>query len=860
MAISSPGIGSNLDINTIVGQLMQVEATPLTALTKKEVSYQAKLTAYGNLSGALGSFQNALSGLTTASKFQALSASAGDSTIFSATTASTASTGLYNVNVTQLAQAQTLMTSGRASSTAPVAGTGTITFQFGTVGGNYAKSGGTLSASVATNGIAANSLSINGTAIATGASTNSGQALAAQINLATGTTGVTATAQATDSGAIAFSDVTTDVGDSYVLKVGGVEIANIGESASLTAGDLDSLIAGADLASQGITASGSATDGTLRFTRADGANIEIEQTLGGTASGGVDGIAGSGSQVFTASVALSSASGFTVAGSDPTLAGLSAGTATQGADSFTQDASQATGTVTIGSNDTSLQGIRDAINKANIGVKASIISDGSSAPYRLVLTSAKTGATSSMKISVDGSSDLANLLGYEPTDNTAKKLTETSVARNTVLTVNGITINSATNNVTDAIQGVTLNVQKVGTSTLNVTRDTGSITSAVNAFVKAFNETNTTLKSLTAYNAETKQGGPLLGDSTVRSVQTGIRNMLATPIDELTGPIKTLSDIGVRIQRDGSLSVDSSKLQTAINNNANDIAGLFAAIGNTSDSLVTYSNSTLKTQPGKYAVNITAIATQGALSGVKALNTGTTTIAADTEIKVTLDGNTASVDLTAGTYTGAQLAAMLQSAINGKSTFTGSGSSVSAVIDKDSGVLKLTSTRYGSASNINITSGTGTPVAELLGASVPSANKTDGVDVAGSIGGMPAIGSGQFLTGGEGTPVDGLKLQITGATGDRGDIEFARGYAFLLNSLIDSYTASKGLIASRKDGINASIKEIGEQRDKLNTRLAATEKRYRAQFTALDVTMSNMTKTSSYLTQQLASLASLSSQ
>jgi flagellar hook-associated protein 2 len=202
---------------------------------------------------------------------------------------------------------------------------------------------------------------------------------------------------------------------------------------------------------------------------------------------------------------------------------------------------------------------------------------------------------------------------------------------------------------------------------------------------------------------------------------------------------------------------------------------------------------------------------------------------------------------------------MLQSAINGKSTFTSAGSSVSAVIDKDSGVLKLTSTRYGSASNVNIVSDSGTPVADLLGA-VPNANRTEGVDVAGTIGGQPASGSGQYLTGGEGTPVDGLKLQITGATGDRGTIDFARGYAFLLNNLIDSFTASKGLIASRKDGINASIKEIDEQRDKLNTRLAATEKRYRAQFTALDVTMSNMTKTSSYLTQQLASLASLSSQ
>jgi flagellar hook-associated protein 2 len=87
----------------------------------------------------------------------------------------------------------------------------------------------------------------------------------------------------------------------------------------------------------------------------------------------------------------------------PALAGFTAGSSGSyiGA-GFSQDGAQASGTVTLDTKDQSLQGIRDAINKANVGVTATIVSDGSDNPYHLVITSNKTGAKSSMKISVDG--------------------------------------------------------------------------------------------------------------------------------------------------------------------------------------------------------------------------------------------------------------------------------------------------------------------------------------------------------------------------------------------------------------------------------------------------------------------------
>src|SRR5690606_12892427 len=122
-----------------------------------------------------------------------------------------------------------------------------------------------------------------------------------------------------------------------------------------------------------------------------------------------------------------------------------------------------------------------------------------------------------------------------------------------------------------------------------------------------------------------------------------------------------------------------------------------------------------------------------------------------TELKVKIDGVETNVTLTAGTYTGKQLATMLQSAINGSAKLSSSDVSVGVVLDTD-GRLKITSDRYGSASNIKIEDGSGTPASTLFGTVKEG---TEGVDVEGTIGGAAATGSGQFLTANKGTAADG---------------------------------------------------------------------------------------------------------
>lgn len=131
MAISTPGIGSGLDVNNIVSGLMAVEQRPLTAVTTQKTKYQAEISAYGTLKSALSSFQTAVSALSTASKFNAQTVSSSNSAVFTATASGSATVGNYAVKVSQLASSQKLASAGFAD-IGTVVGTGTMTINFGT--------------------------------------------------------------------------------------------------------------------------------------------------------------------------------------------------------------------------------------------------------------------------------------------------------------------------------------------------------------------------------------------------------------------------------------------------------------------------------------------------------------------------------------------------------------------------------------------------------------------------------------------------------------------------------------------------------------------------------------------------------
>jgi len=526
---------------------------------------------------------------------------------------------------------------------------------------------------------------------------------------------------------------------------------------------------------------------------------------------------------------------------------------TQGTDTysgFTQNPDQSTKTVTI--TDGSLEGVRDAINQANIGATASLVFDGEF--YRLAITSDTTGEANGLQITVDdddlndSNTSGLSLLSF---NETSTNIVQTAAAVDAAFTVNGINITSASNTVTTAIESATINLKQPGSADVSVSLDKGKISSAINSFVSSYNGFVDITNQLTEYNAETQVAGTLNGDAITRGITNTVRRLISDPVGEVGEALTILAEIGVTTDsKTGRLNIDSETLNNKLESDFDRFASLFSAYGVTSDAGVTYTGSTDSTLVGDYNVNITTAASRGTLVGSSVANLTIATGSND-GLALTIDGLQATVSLTAGTYTASELATELQSKINDTSTFANSGASVR--VTESGGVFSIESQRYGSASQVEITGGTG--MTDLVGA---SATSTEGTDVAGTIGGVEATGNGQLLTGTGNA--SGLILSVTGTTlGARGSVDFNRGYADRLASYLDDILKSDGLLNSTSDSIKSRIEGVESDREALGLRLVSVEKRLRAQFTAMELIVSQLTTTSSFLAQQLESLPTVGS-
>lgn len=538
--------------------------------------------------------------------------------------------------------------------------------------------------------------------------------------------------------------------------------------------------------------------------------------------------------------------------------------------SFTQNASKAVQTVTIGSGNNSLQGIRDAINSAGIGVTATIVNDGSG--YRLALTSNDTGAVHSMQVTVDDD-DLtdtnASGLSLLAFNASATNMIQTQAAQNATLTINNIAISSEKNTLTEAIEGVTLTLLKDASSaTVTVATDTAAVTKNIESFVNGYNALTNSIKQLTKFDPTGKTSGVLLGDTITRSIESQINAIVGAPVDQLAGPYSILAEIGITRNTDGTLALNSTKLQSALSTNFDAVAGLFVAQGDPSDSLIRFVESTASTKTGSYSVGVTQLPTRGLINGngTAALadnGAGSFTVAfnidADNDtFKVKIDGiESGTITLTQGNYaTTASLVAELQTRINGDTNLKNNGITATVSFDAASDRLVITSDRYGSASTAEFTAVDTNTQAEL-GFAVALVG-TAGLDTVGTINTISASGSGRFMTGAG--DAAGLKLEVLGgATGSRGTVTFTRGYADRLITLIDDFLKSDGTLDTRLDGIQETIDDITADREALNRRLETLEARLLAQFNAMDSLIAQLSTTSNFLTQQLSSLPGASS-
>lgn len=504
-------------------------------------------------------------------------------------------------------------------------------------------------------------------------------------------------------------------------------------------------------------------------------------------------------------------------------------------------------TITLDSSNNTLQGLASAINDAGVGVSAGVIDTGNG--FRLVMSSEETGLANAIQISTSGAD--ANLAQFE------SDLTETVAAKDATVQVNGIVISRPTNTIANVIDGLTFELKAEGvTSTVKVDQDTSAVADRVQSFVDKFNGLQQVIKGLAGFNAESGQGGLLSGDSTVRNIQSQLRNILTRVVPGLeSSAVRTLGDVGITTNfENGELELDRAKFTSVLESNPDDVTALFAEQGRATDGQVEFVRSGVATKPGNYDINITQLATRGALQGA---NVGSTDVTIDVDndnltFRVN-DSTTASVQLTAGTYTRDQLAQEIQTQLSASSALNAAGLSVSVAFDAGTGTLNFTSGDYGSESNVSLTA-VDTNSATQLGLSVQAG--AVGQDAEGTIGGEVATGDGQVLfVEGQG-PASGLQVRITGGTiGARGSLNFIEGVAERTVNLVTDIVGADGAINNRSDRLQGDLEEIAEERVQLDLRVASYRERLVAQFSAADSLIAQLNNTRDYVTQQLAALA-----
>jgi flagellar hook-associated protein 2 len=238
--------------------------------------------------------------------------------------------------------------------------------------------------------------------------------------------------------------------------------------------------------------------------------------------------------------------------------------------------------VDIASGANTLENIRDIINKAkdNPGVTASIVTGKDGA--HLVLTSSVTGKDNAFKVVTSGGDGKLSQLDFDPATGTP-----TVAAQDAEFTIDGLAASSPTNVVTKAIDGVTLTLSKVsakdnGTppaaipTAVTITNDTSAVSSALSSLVTSYNSFISTYQQLTKYDATNQQVGALIGDATVNSIKNQVSTLLGSQFTGNTSGPTSLSDLGVAFQVDGSLKLDTTKLNKALADNPKETQNLLS--------------------------------------------------------------------------------------------------------------------------------------------------------------------------------------------------------------------------------------------------------------------------------------------
>lgn len=480
--------------------------------------------------------------------------------------------------------------------------------------------------------------------------------------------------------------------------------------------------------------------------------------------------------------------------------------------------------------DATLEDLVQSINDAGLDVRASALQI-TSGNYQLVLDATSTGTDGAFTVESTGWDN-----GFAVTQD----------AEDAQLTVGGITVTRSSNTIDDLVEGATITLNATTTEPVTVTseRDIDGAVDKVKGFVDAVNGVLGTLKDLTAYDPESKEAGPLQGSSEARQLMTNLRDAISRPIAGLTGSEALASDLGISLTRDGTIAFDEARVRQAFQDDFEGTAARLARSGSTTSDAATYLSSTSTTQPGTYGVEITQAAEVASITGDLYAPPGA---GEERTIRITRgNGTFTDIALTDAQQTAEDAAAHIRATLE--------GAGVTAFdVSAEAGALRIDTVAHGSAASFEVTEVVpeGEPAGDAFGLAV---GQVQGVDVAGTIGGEAATGSGRTLTAAAGEAT-GLSVRVDGDPGAF-DVTWTRGVIGSLGTALAGAEGVTGTVARAKASLT-SQREIYQTRiEGMERRVELREATIRRQFVAMESMLGQFNSQSQWLSQQLAGLPS----
>jgi flagellar hook-associated protein 2 len=794
MTVSLPGLGSGIDTQSIINQLVALEQQKIDVVAARGQAQSDKLSAWATIRTALSTLSAASSSLSHATDWQSLAATSSDDSVSVSAGAGT-TTGSLQFTVTSLAQSGILRSANAVSSlTSRVANDASLLVAAG---------GGRLGFS----------------------------SLASDDNVSLGAHTITVTqasagATKAGTGALGASTVIDNTNNALQLEVNGStynvvlasgtydaqQLAGAVQQAATAAGAQVNVTTDASGALQIATAAeGSAA--TLRVTGGTSLTA-LSLTTDGAVLQGVDGqvsVDGGAAQVFGHNSAIGTGSSLAINAGGGTVTAVLSGGLRLG----TVNASN------VSTGDGSLGAVVAAINGAAAGVTAAAVQVGTNS-YRLQVSSTSTGAGND-----------PNLAASEFDSTAIGGLTVLAQGTDAQITVGSgpgsYSITSATNTMSNVLPGVTLTLNRITGSpvTVTVAQNAAGLADNVQKLVDGANAVKQALDKATAYDPANQISSPLTGDLTADRLSSNLYNSMENEVLGSNPGSPGLA--GVSVDKDGNYTFDRSKFLAAYAQDPNGMQKVFSQWGSSTSGQISFIAATDNTQAGTYAVNITQAATQAFSSSGGAVAAGTT-------VRASIGGTIAAYTVQAGD-TAASIASGLNQAF--------AAQNLQIVASTNGNAVELRTSQYGTA---------GTMQVAWDGVNYSTVN---GVDVAGTINGVTATGRGQLLSAPTGdATLAGMSIQVVGTqTGALGTITYTPGVAARVNQLYTQATDSlTGFITSTEKGIQSTQDLINSQVDEMNQRLVDYQNQLKAQFAALDTAMADLKNQQSWLAGQLSSL------